>query len=396
MDSALLPFRTSLAHKLAETSLTAVAAITLLVQLAEVLVLLAIPADQFSARLAELEAYEDAALLVGAGLLAVAVALALGGAWRWHRRERRAGPTEGGARWHARLQGLIRYWLAFQIATYGFAKLFQTQFSTPNYLLDRPLSSITGAGLTWYYFGSAPLFVIILGVLQVGGAALLLFRRTSLLGVLVLLPVLVNILFINIFYNIGAGAFLNSVLFVLGLSFLLGLEWPRLRAVLFALTQALPAVRLGGAAPKAALRLAVLAGAAGLVAVLKRTTPAATPLDGVWRVETMSQNGRPVALDSCGTGGWTRLYFAGWEGCVARFHPYKYEPHRELRGGYTYDPARRQLRAALRVRRPAASLAPSAADSLVATVQLTDARHARLRGRLGKASIELTLWRLRD
>lgn len=386
--------RTSLARKLAETSLTTVAVLSLLAQLAEVLLLLSVPPAQLPARLAALEAYEDAVLLGGLGLLALGVALALGLAWRWHRRERQTGPSEAGARWHARLQGLIRYWLAFQIATYGFAKLFQTQFSTPNYLLDRPLWSISGAGLTWYYFGYSYTFVVILGLLQIGGAALLLFRRTSLLGVLVLLPVLTNIVFINVFYNIGLGALLNSVLFVLGLSFLLGLEWPRLRAVLFALTSALPTVRLGGAGPKNALRLAMLVVPALMVAALKHQEPPATPLDGVWRVDAMRQNGRPVVPDSCGTGGWTRLYFAGWQGCVARFHPYKYEPQRELRGNYTYDPARRQLHAALQARNtPRLQSAP---DSLVATVLLTDARHARLTGRLGTAPVELTLSRLHD
>ncbi len=395
MESTSLPTPTPLARKLVEIGLTAIAAVTLLLTLAEVVLLLLLPLDKMAAQEASLEAYAGPLLL---GVLVLALGLTIFFAWRWQRLERRAGPTAGGARWHARLQGVIRYWLAFEIATYGFAKLLQTQFETANFQLDRPLGAVSGMALTWYYFGYARPFVIVLGLLQIGGAALLLFRRTTLVGTVLLLPILINIVFINLFYNIGAGAFFNSVVFTLGLSFLLGLEWPRLRAAFFVLAHALPAVHLGGSLPKALLRVGVLAGAGALVASLKSHLPAPTPLDGVWRVDAETMNGQPVVLDSCGggtRGGWTRLYFAGWQGCVARFHPYRYEPKRELRGEYQYDAARHQLRAAMWPGGHPPT--PKAiADSLVVTVQQTAPQHVRLTGRLGHSPILMSLTRLRD
>ena len=59
------------------------------------------------------------------------------------------------------------------------------------------------------------LFVLdTLPILQLGGCLLLLYRRTRLLGVMILLPVMSNILFINVFYGINPGA-LNTSVFIL-------------------------------------------------------------------------------------------------------------------------------------------------------------------------------------
>lgn len=74
--------------------------------------------------------------------------------------------------------------------------------------------------------------VCILGLIQISGAVLLLFRRTTLLGALILLPVMTNIILINIFYEISAGAFVNSLIFTIGLVFLIALRWRPLFAVL--------------------------------------------------------------------------------------------------------------------------------------------------------------------
>ncbi len=381
-----VPVHTSLAQKLAEAALAAIATVNALLMALEM-----VPRE-WQEKFGDYEALLLAVPLV-VGLLA-GVVLAI----RWHRRERREGPALVGARWHARLQGILRYWLAFEIATYGFAKLLQTQFETANYQLDRPLGAVTGFTLTWYYFGYSRTFAVILGLIQIGGAALLLWRRTTLLGALVLLPVMVNIVFINLFYDIAFGAFLNSALFTLGLSFLIGLDWPKLRAALFALTETLPAVHLGGPAAKTALRLIVLLLPAAFIWYLKSQNGPPSPLDGVWRVDSLTRAGQPVPLDSCGTAeqGWTRFYFAGWHGAVVRFAPDKYEPNRELRGKYVYDATRHQLRAAFATK-PSRDKNPEApGDSLLTTVVLADPRHARLRGTFGQDSVVVALTKLRD
>ncbi len=166
-------------------------------------------------------------------LIATVVAVALSGisySIIWHRRER-AGNAQSSLR-HAWLQGIIRYWLALSISTYGFAKILRTQFSTPDHRLDMPMGEVNGAGLTWYYFGYSYTLAVIIACFQIGGSILLLHRWTTLLGVMILLPVLVNIVLINLFFSIATGAFFNSVVFALGLTFLLLLDVPKLKSSL--------------------------------------------------------------------------------------------------------------------------------------------------------------------
>lgn len=53
------------------------------------------------------------------------------------------------------MEVIIRYWLAFELTIYGFAKIFRTQFSTPHHIQDIPSGEFIGFNLTWIYFGDS-------------------------------------------------------------------------------------------------------------------------------------------------------------------------------------------------------------------------------------------------
>jgi len=82
---------------------------------------------------------------------------------------------------------------------YGISKLAHLQFNLSSQLASRPAGSLTGYELTWFYYGYSRVYASILGITQVAGAALLLFRRTTLTAAIILLPVMANILLINMF-----------------------------------------------------------------------------------------------------------------------------------------------------------------------------------------------------
>ena len=93
----------------------------------------------------------------------------------------------------------LRYFCAFMLYMYGVSKLVHLQFNMQSQLAGRAVGSLTGYQLTWFYFGLSRTYACILGVTQVLGASLLLFRKTTLLGALAMLPVIANILLINMF-----------------------------------------------------------------------------------------------------------------------------------------------------------------------------------------------------
>jgi hypothetical protein len=76
------------------------------------------------------------------------------------------------------------------------SKLLHLQFNMSSELAQRPIGSLNGYQLTWFYFGYSRVYACILGLTQVTGATLLLFRKTTLLAGLIMLPVMVNILLI--------------------------------------------------------------------------------------------------------------------------------------------------------------------------------------------------------
>jgi hypothetical protein len=124
----------------------------------------------------------------------------------------------------------LRYFCAFMLYMYGTSKLLHLQFNLQSELAQRAIGSLSGYQLTWYYFGVSRVYACILGLTQVAGATLLLFRKTTLMGALAMLPVMANILLINIFILVNDyGPYVISTLICVSLLIVL---WNQRRALL--------------------------------------------------------------------------------------------------------------------------------------------------------------------
>jgi hypothetical protein len=121
-------------------------------------------------------------------------------------------PREG-ANSYPKLLDWIRYFSAFMLYMYGVSKLAHFQFNMSAQLAQRPIGSLNGYQLTWFYHGYSRVYASILGLTQVAGATLLLFRKTTLLAAVIMLPVMANILLINVFILVNDyGPYLISAL----------------------------------------------------------------------------------------------------------------------------------------------------------------------------------------
>ncbi len=137
-------------------------------------------------------------------------------------------------------QGLIRYGVAFDLAEFGWAKICHLQLVMPMSKLDLPYNSFSSSDLFWYFFSYSYTFGCIIAALQIAGAMLLLFHRTRLVGVFILLPVLANILLMDIFYQIGFGVVVHASIMMAGILYFLVIEFNRLKEFFFAATNRLP------------------------------------------------------------------------------------------------------------------------------------------------------------
>ena len=125
----------------------------------------------------------------------------------------------------------VRYYAAFTLLLYGFAKVMGAQFTVLDSQLAKPLGDVSGFWLTWYYFGYSPIYSSLVAWAQIVGALMLCFRRTTLIGALLLMPVLVNILGIDIWviqFPFDSGALRNAVFVFVALLIVLAFHLPDL------------------------------------------------------------------------------------------------------------------------------------------------------------------------
>lgn len=101
-----------------------------------------------------------------------------------------------------------RYFLAYTLFIYGFAKLFGVQFrplSPSSYMI--PLSEWTPREFLWRFMGASRSYNFFGGLLEVIGGGLLLFRKTSTIGAIITLTILTNVLMLNIGYDVAVKLF---------------------------------------------------------------------------------------------------------------------------------------------------------------------------------------------
>jgi hypothetical protein len=127
----------------------------------------------------------------------------------------------------------LRYLCALLLYFYGMAKLSGHQLTHPPEMALQPVGSLSGYWLTWYYYSYSHVYKDILGLTQMMGATLLLFRKSALLAAVMMTPVMANILLINIFYSIGAGPEGNAAFILACMLLLLWHEREVLRDVLW-------------------------------------------------------------------------------------------------------------------------------------------------------------------
>lgn len=108
------------------------------------------------------------------------------------------------------LEIAIRIWTSFFILIYGIGKIMQFETSK---LLDVSIKDASKFEIMWAFFGTTKEYPIIIGSLQIIGAILLVFQKTKLFGALLLTPIFLNIILLDILYNIPFGALLNALIY---------------------------------------------------------------------------------------------------------------------------------------------------------------------------------------
>jgi hypothetical protein len=215
-------------------------------------------------------------------------------------------------------QGLIRYGVAFDLAEFGWTKICHLQLVMPLSKLDLPYKSFSSTDLFWTFFSHSYLFGCIIAALQITGAMLLLFHRTRLVGVFILLPVLSNILLMDIFYQIGNSVVIHASIMMAGILYFLIIEFNRLKEFFFAATNRLPALHFSKLV-KWVIRLSIIY--IPLLLIASHGSINKYPeLTGKYEVKQLSTNGQLLNKSGSADSTLTVVYFDIKNGCVFQFN----------------------------------------------------------------------------
>ena len=140
------------------------------------------------------------------------------------------------------LRTIVRYFVCLEAFSYGIIKLFGLQMPFPNYSqLATPLCDYLPMRFSWLFIGYSAPYQFFSGLMEVLAGIFLLFRRTVTLGLLIATGVFINVMMLNLTYDIPVKIFSMSLVFMC--FFLLSFDFKRLIAFFFQ-NKALPACDL--------------------------------------------------------------------------------------------------------------------------------------------------------
>lgn len=293
---------------------------------------------------------------------------------------------------HSWLRLLIRYILGFVLLSYGFSKLFPIQFKPTSFSdMMTPYGEFRTYDILWTFMGASQLYIIFTGAVEVAGALLLLFRRTTTLGALVSFTALLNVFMLNVSYHLNVKLF--SLHFLLMSAFLLTPELKPLLDLLLLRRAAAPVRNTEPLLHRRPLRIAatilwVLVVSCRLYSEvgngwyhykLYYINPERPPLLGLYEVQSFKRGGQelpPLMTDS------TRWYMVAfdtsWSGKAPGSTTVRMMDGRAVGSSCEFDSAHSSV--AL-IRRDRTGRILGGKDEL--TYSWPDADHVLMEGRLG-------------
>lgn len=139
------------------------------------------------------------------------------------------------------LETAARWYVFAMMMVYGLGKILGWQFyhrgHLPAEVAGKQVADLSAFELAWTFFGYSYTYIIFIGLWQVMGATMLLWERSKLLGVAILIPILANIILVDAVYGVK-GAIMSAIFYFILLIFITLYNWPKVVATFKVLTGA--------------------------------------------------------------------------------------------------------------------------------------------------------------
>lgn len=124
---------------------------------------------------------------------------------------------------------------------YALSKIFGGQFymkgKLPIEIANTTLGDASGFSLAWTFMGHSYCYILFVGIAQLIGAWFLLWNKTKLLGVLILIPIMINIIVFDIMFLDVYPALANAIIVFVMLTLIMFLNKEKIINVFQVLTR---------------------------------------------------------------------------------------------------------------------------------------------------------------
>ncbi|MFT5249525.1 MAG: hypothetical protein ACI93P_001251 [bacterium] len=138
------------------------------------------------------------------------------------------------------LELVLRQCVFIILTIYAISKLLGGQFymngKLPTEIANTTLAEASGFSLAWTFMGHSYVYILFIGMTQLLGSWFLLWNKTKLIGVLILLPIMINIIIFDVIFLDVYPALANAIIVFLMLLSILFLNKERMKAVIQKLT----------------------------------------------------------------------------------------------------------------------------------------------------------------
>ncbi|WP_142687816.1 hypothetical protein [Chitinophaga polysaccharea] len=232
---------------------------------------------------------------------------------------------------------IITFLLAFDLYSFGWQKIFHLQMVVPLGILDLPFNSLDGETLTWAYFRRSYPFTVTIALAQISGSIMLLFKRTRLLGLIMLVPVLLNIILIDIYYHLHTWVLVHAIVLMSGIIYLLYQYKTALTEFFFHISPDILKWNTGKKTHRAAGIIILLL---PLILLLTYHYPDKHPqFTGKYKVGDLYINNRPQQAGNYRDSVLTTIYMDLQDDMVLEFNHY----NNRYIGTYHYDPQTQRI-----------------------------------------------------
>lgn len=134
----------------------------------------------------------------------------------------------------------FRIYLFIMLSIYGWGKVMKDQFfpagRIPPDIATKTLNIATPHDIAWVFFGTSYTYMCFIGITQGLTAVLLLPERTKLIAVAMLIPIMANVVVVDLCYGVSPGPTWSGILYCFLMGGILYFNRNQLLAVLGALT----------------------------------------------------------------------------------------------------------------------------------------------------------------